>query len=109
MVRNSRLVYSTESGRIHPQDEARIPVVSAADGMVRIRRETKGRKGKDVTTVSGIPVDPDELKVIARSLKKLCGSGGSLKHGVIEIQGDHRNRIKAELEKQGYSAKFVGG
>ena len=109
MGRNSKLVYSTESGRIHLQDEARVPVVPAVDGIVRIRRETKGRKGKGVTTVSGIPVNPDELKVIAKSLKKLCGSGGSLKHGVIEIQGDHRDRVKGELEKQGYTVKLAGG
>jgi translation initiation factor 1 len=109
MGRNSRLVYSTETGRIQPQDEARVPVVPAVDGIVRIRRETKGRKGKGVTTVYGIPVNPSELKVIAKSLKKLCGSGGSLKHGVIEIQGDHRDRVMAELEKQGYSVKLAGG
>ncbi len=109
MGRNSKLVYSTESGRIHLQDEARVPVVPAVDGIVRIRRETKGRKGKGVTTVSGIPVDPDKLKFIAKSLKKLCGSGGSLKYGVIEIQGDHRDRVKGELEKQGYTVKLAGG
>ena len=105
---NSRLVYSTKTGRVKaPQaDQSQAP---AADGIVRIRRETKGRKGKGVTTISGLPLSVEELKNLSTELKKLCGSGGSVKEWVIEIQGDHRDQLKAALEKKGYTVKFAGG
>ncbi|MFO1388557.1 stress response translation initiation inhibitor YciH [Cellvibrio sp.] len=104
---NSRLVYSTDGGRIKEQKQpAAIP---QGDGIVRIRRETAGRNGKGVTTVTGIPADEAELKAIAKDLKQTCGVGGSVKEGVIEIQGDQREKIKAALEKRGFTVKFAGG
>ena len=107
MSRDSQLVYSTETGRIKPQDKQ--PKLTQSDGIVRIRRETKGRKGKGVTTLSGIDLDPSELKQLAKQLKQLCSTGGSIKNGVIEIQGDHRDRLKAELEKRHFTVKLAGG
>ena len=77
--------------------------------MIRIQRETKGRKGKTVSTVSGFDLDDDELKRLATQLKRKCGTGGSVKDGIIIIQGDHRNTLLAELKKQGYIAILAGG
>ena len=76
---------------------------------MRIRRETKGRKGKGVTTVSGIELPEAELKALAKQLKQKCSTGGTVKSGVIEIQGDHRDLLKAELEKRGHQVKLAGG
>lgn len=114
------LVYSTEHGDICP--ECRAPLaecrcealadeqrLAGLDGIVRIRRETSGRKGKGVTTISGVPLPEVELKALAKALKKRCGTGGSLKQGVIEIQGDHRDLLKAELESRGFKVKLAGG
>lgn len=105
--KNSRLVYSTETGRV--KEEKPTKAIPTGDGIVRIRRETAGRNGKGVTTVTGIPVDEAELKNIAKALKQTCGVGGSVKDGVIEIQGDQRDKLKAELEKRGYTVKLAGG
>ena len=105
--KNSHLVYSTDTGRI--KEEKSTKVIPAGDGIVRIRRETAGRNGKGVTTISGIPVDENELKNIAKALKQICGVGGSVKDGVIEIQGDQREKIKVDLEKRGYTVKLAGG
>lgn len=105
--KNSRLVYSTEIGRI--KEEKTTAEIPKGDGIVRIRRETAGRNGKGVTTISGIPVDETELKNIAKALKQTCGVGGSVKDGVIEIQGDQREKIKADLEKRGFTVKLAGG
>ncbi|RYY76626.1 MAG: stress response translation initiation inhibitor YciH [Gammaproteobacteria bacterium] len=105
--KNSRLVYSTDTGRI--KEEKNAPAIPAGDGIVRIRRETAGRNGKGVTTITGIPVDETELKNIAKALKQTCGVGGSVKDGVIEIQGDQREKIKADLEKRGFTVKLAGG
>ena len=77
--------------------------------MVRLRRETKGRGGKAVTVISGIPLDPAALKSLTKELKKRCGVGGSSKDGSIEIQGDQRDTLKQELEKRGYRVKLAGG
>lgn len=79
------------------------------DEIVRIRRETKGRGGKCVSIITGLKHNPDMLQKIAKELKQKCGSGGTLKAGAIEIQGDHRAKIKEELEKQGYLVKLAGG
>lgn len=105
--KNSRLVYSTETGRI--KDEKLAPSTPQGDGIVRIRRETAGRNGKGVTTISGVPLDDTRLKDLAKSLKVLCGTGGSVKDSVIEIQGDQRDKLKAELEKRGFTVKLAGG
>jgi translation initiation factor 1 len=76
---------------------------------VRVGRETAGRAGKGVTVISGLPLAAPDLEELAGRLKKLCGAGGAVKDGVIEIQGDHRERLVAELERLGYDAKRSGG
>lgn len=105
--KNSRLVYSTDTGRI--KEEKATSPNPKGDGIVRIRRETAGRNGKGVTTITGIPMDETQLKDLAKALKVSCGVGGSVKDGIIEIQGDQRDKIKAELEKRGYTVKLAGG
>lgn len=105
--KNSRLVYSTETGRI--KEEKPAATIPQGDGIVRIRRETAGRNGKGVTTVTGVPLDEVKLKDLAKALKVLCGVGGAVKDGVIEIQGDQREKLKAELEKRGFTVKLAGG
>jgi len=77
--------------------------------MVRVSRETRGRKGKGVTVISGIPLDEKALKEVARELKAKCGAGGSIKDGVIEIQGDHRDKLMQALRERGWTVKRVGG
>jgi translation initiation factor 1 len=110
------LVYSTGHGQMCPQ--CRRPAYECAcrraqapvgDGNVRVGRETKGRKGSGVTVVTGVPLGGAELEALASQLKRKCGSGGTVKDGVIEIQGDHRDAVVAELLKQGYKAKRAGG
>jgi translation initiation factor 1 len=76
---------------------------------VRIERSTKGRKGKGVTVITGIPLDTGQLKQVAKTLKQKCGSGGTVKSGTIEIQGDHRDVLMAELKAMGYTVKRAGG
>ncbi|EOZ7524779.1 stress response translation initiation inhibitor YciH [Enterobacter quasiroggenkampii] len=104
---NSRLVYSTDSGRI---DEPKAKVERPkGDGIIRIQRQTSGRKGKGVCLISGIDLDDAELTKLAAELKKKCGSGGAVKDGVIEIQGDKRDLIKSLLEAKGMKVKLAGG
>ena len=79
------------------------------DGIVRVQREVKGHRGKTVTSISGIPADDNALRELAAELKRRCGTGGSVKNGVILIQGDHRAILEAELEKRGYIVKQAGG
>lgn len=104
---NSRLVYSTDGGMIKESAPAQHASPFPADGVVRLRRETKGRKGAGVISIHGVPAD--QQKALATLLKKKCGTGGGLKEGIIEIQGDKRDLIKAELEKAGFQVKLVGG
>ena len=119
---NTRLVYSTESGRIcsscgHPTTKCTCKKKKTAkkqstypnDGIVRIRREVKGRKGKTVTAIFDVPLDDKKLKQFAKTLKRLCGTGGTVKNGVIIIQGDHREILLDQIEKQGYTVKLAGG
>ncbi len=111
------MVYSTERGLVCPT--CRLPMAGcrcgkkepapAGDGIVRVRRETKGRGGKTVTTVSGVPLGGEALRSLASDLKRRCGTGGTVKEGVIEIQGDHREGIVAELSGRGFTAKLAGG
>ena len=120
-MKNSRLVYSTETGSIcrlcqRPVSKcvcrkikSRSQIKIIMDGIIRVQREVKGRKGKTVTTVAGFQVDDDELKLVAAQLKRKCGTGGSVKDGIIIIQGDHRDALLSELKKQGYTAKIAGG
>ncbi|WED29279.1 stress response translation initiation inhibitor YciH [Vibrio sp. DW001] len=101
------LVYSTEIGRIKPEEQkVNRPT---GDGIVRIQKQTKGRKGKGVCIVTGLDFDDTALKLVAAELKKVCGCGGSVKDGTIEIQGDNREKIKAHLEKKGFTVKLAGG
>ncbi|WP_306586911.1 stress response translation initiation inhibitor YciH [Hafnia paralvei] len=105
--KNSRLVYSTDTGRI---DEEKIPVVRPkGDGIVRIQRQTSGRKGKGVCLITGLDIDDAELQKLAAELKKKCGCGGAVKEGVIEIQGDKRDLLKQLLEAKGHKVKLAGG
>jgi len=112
------LVYTTGQGRLCPgcgQAVARCRCRPAAtgsptgDGVVRVRRETSGRKGKGVTVIRGVPLAGAELAQLATDLKRLCGSGGTLKQGVIEIQGDHVDRLIDELKSRGWRVVRAGG
>jgi len=104
---NSRLVYSTETGRI---DEPKTQIARPkGDGIVRIQRQTSGRKGKGVCLITGIDADDETLEKLAAELKKKCGCGGSVKEGVIEIQGDKRDLLKSLLEAKGMKVKLAGG
>lgn len=102
---NTRLVYSSEGGR-QPEPAAAPPQGPAGDGVVRVGRTSSGRRGKTVTLVSGLPAA--DVAAVAKELKRLCGSGGSVKDGVVEIQGDQRARIIAHLEGR-YRVKATGG
>jgi translation initiation factor 1 len=121
---SSRIVYSTGQGRLCPEcgrpladcrckrskpAQAHLQVPAKGDGIVRVGRETKGRKGKGVTVITGVPLAGDALDGLATRLKKRCGSGGTVHEGVIEIQGDHRDAVVAELAKLGYAVKRSGG
>ncbi len=117
--RSGGLVYSTELGRTCPRcrrslgecrcEQRLAGKRPAGDGIVRVGRETKGRKGKGVTVVTGLSLADAELAGLAKRLKKRCGSGGTVKEGVIEIQGDHRDLIVQELEGMGYKVRRSGG
>lgn len=115
--RGSHAVYSTEAGRLCPQCHRAIVAcvcgtdrpAGAGDGVVRIRRESKGRGGKAVTVIEGIPEHPDKLKLICKQLKQRCGVGGALKGSQLEIQGDQRSTCKQQLETMGYRVKLSGG
>ncbi|KHK02870.1 translation initiation factor Sui1 [Desulfovibrio sp. TomC] len=110
-------VYSTDQGRLCPgcgqaRDHcacSRTALAKTGDGVVRIARQTKGRKGKGVCLVTGLPLAPEALEALARALKQRCGCGGTVKDGVIEIQGDNREVLADELKKRGYAVKLAGG
>jgi len=104
---NSTLVYTTDSGRIKQSSQA--SKITPSDGFAKVRRETKGRKGKGDVTISGLGLSSEELKKLASKLKKTCGSGGSVVDETIEIQGNKRDTIKLFLEKKGFKVKFIGG
>lgn len=115
---NSKLVYSTETGRVCPTCERQIKKCickkkqspeTKADGVVRIRREVKGRKGKTATVVYGFDLKDNELRTLAKDLKSRCGTGGSVKDGTILIQGDHREKVMEELKDRGFNVKLAGG
>lgn len=114
---NSRTVYTTTSGRIcpdcgRPLDQCTCKKGSArpaGDGVVRVGLEKKGRGGKTVSVITGLSGSEDALRELASELKRRCGSGGTLKDGVIEIQGDHRDTLVEILKTRGLTVKRVGG
>jgi translation initiation factor 1 len=111
------LVYSTDSGRMCPQCRqpmaacacGKAPARPAGDGIVRVGRETKGRGGKAVTLVRGLPLDDAALAALGKRLRSACGAGGTQKDGVIEVQGDHADRLVALLQAEGWGVKRAGG
>jgi len=111
------LVYSTDSGRMCPQCRrpmaacacGKTPARPAGDGIVRVGRETKGRGGKAVTLVRGLPLDDAALAALGKRLRSACGAGGTQKEGVIEVQGDHVERLLALLQAEGWRVKRAGG
>ena len=104
----AKLVYSTETGRVGKQKTEEEPT-TVSDGIVRICREVKGRGGKTVTTVSGVPGSNQALKELATRLKRQCGTGGTVKDRIIIIQGDHRETLLKYFKENGYQAKLAGG
>ena len=116
---NGGLVYSTEAGRMCPVcrqpiaqcqcRKAAVASAAATDGVVRLFFETKGRGGKGVTVIRGLGLDEAALAALGKQLKTACGVGGTAKDGVIELQGDHRERVMALLKAQGRVVKRAGG
>ena len=104
----SDLVWSSDGGD-RRRDRTSQPRRPSGGGRVKVRRETAGRRGKAVTTISGVPVDDSGLRELAGRLKKRCGVGGSAKDGVIELQGDHRDVVMEVLRAEGYDAVLAGG
>jgi len=118
-----RLVYSTDGGRVStcpvcgkPYKQCRCEERMSSqmpnkktDGIVRVMRDRKGRGGKTVTVIDGVMGSEAELTTLAQQLKKLCGSGGTIKDGNIEIQGDHCDKVMAKLTELGYKVKRAGG
>ncbi len=117
MQNEHRTVYSSEWGKMCPRCGKPIAQCickkaaprPAGDGIVRVSRSSKGRAGKTVTLVSGVPLDDDGLRTLLGDLKRQCGAGGALKDGIIEIQGDHRAAVVEALKKQKYTVKLAGG
>ncbi len=117
MSKNSRLVYSTDEGRVCADcSKAKTACICrqpstlpTGDGIIRIQRETKGRKGKGVSLITGLQLDDKQLRTLAKQLKKRCGCGGTVKAGIIEIQGDYRELLRESLEKMGHKVKIAGG
>jgi len=114
----STFVYSTEVGRICPGCRQAVAQCAcrtmtnagvAGDGSVRVSRQSKGRGGKTVTLVKGLALDAAALAALAKQLRTACGAGGTVKDGVLEVQGDHCDTILAALKKHGYNAKQAGG
>ena len=118
-MRNTGLVYSSDHGRHCPDCGQPLAQCSCGtkkkqagppkDGVVRVGRVTKGRKGKGVTVISGVPLGAGELGDLAKKLKAKCGAGGTVKQGVMEIQGDHRDTVVGFLQEAGFTVKRAGG
>ena len=105
----ARRVYSSDDGDLRRARPQQVRDHREAGGRVKVRREPAGRRGKAVTTVTGVPVSDEELKALAGRLKQRCGVGGSSKDGVIELQGDHRDTVVEVLRKEGYDVVLAGG
>lgn len=109
MKRDSRVVYSTTDGDLRKARDPGLEERRSDGDRVTVRREVAGRRGRAATTISGVPVDDAGLKQLAGKLKKRCGVGGSVKNGVIEIQGDHRETVLEILKAEGYTPIRAGG
>ncbi|MDX8396181.1 MAG: translation initiation factor [Mariprofundaceae bacterium] len=123
MNNDKRLVYSTEHGQLdktmskpagkkkrNKKNASTTPAITNPNKQgIRIRRESKGRGGKNVSVIDGLALDEKELKILLKKLKAKLGSGGAVKAGCLEIQGDHREKIQLLLEKEGYNSKLAGG
>jgi translation initiation factor 1 len=107
--RDAKVVWSSDDGDLRRARDPALVARQAAGGRVKVRRETAGRRGKAVTTVSGVPLDDAALRELAGRLKKRCGVGGSAKDGVIELQGDHRDVVVEVLRAGGYDVVLAGG
>jgi translation initiation factor 1 len=107
--RDARPVWSSTDGDLRKARDPALKARMAAGGRVKVRRETSGRRGKAVTTVADVPLDDAGLRALAGRLKKRCGVGGSVKAGVIELQGDHRDTVIEVLRADGYDAVLAGG
>jgi translation initiation factor 1 len=107
--RDARVVWSSTDGDLRKARDPKLKARIAAGGRVRVRRETSGRRGKAVTTVSDVPLDDDGLRELAGRLKKRCGVGGTVKDGVVELQGDHRDAVVDLLRTDGYDVVLAGG
>jgi len=107
-MRDRRVVWSSDDGDLRRAREPG-PSQASAGGRVKVRREVAGRRGKAVTTISGVPLDDAGLRELAGRLKKRCGVGGSAKGGVIELQGDHRDVVVEVLRAEGYDVVMAGG
>jgi translation initiation factor 1 len=103
------VVMRSDPSRSRGTARASTPSPPPSGGKVRVGREVSGRGGKGVSVISGLPLGAEELEALATRLKKLCGAGGAVKDGMIEIQGEHRDRLVAELQKLGFDAKRSGG
>lgn len=108
-MQNSKLVYSTDGGKVEQPKQTENTRSVNQDGVARIQRETKGRKGKGVSIITGLNQSADELKVLCTVLKKKCGCGGAVKTGTIELQTDARDKIQQLLLQQGIKSKVAGG
>lgn len=107
--RDAKVVWSSSDGDLRRAPDPQLKARLTGTGRVKVRRETAGRRGKAVTTVSNVPLDDDGLRELAGRLKKRCGVGGSAKDGVIELQGDHRDTVVQELRACGYDVVLAGG
>lgn len=107
--RHSNVVWSTTDGDLRKARDPRLRELRANPGPVTVRRETTGRRGKAVTTISNVPLDDDALRGLAGRLKKRCGVGGAVKNGAIELQGDHRTVVVELLRADGYRVVLAGG
>ena len=107
--RDAKVVWSSSDGDLRKARDPQLKARLQDGGRVKVRRETSGRRGKAVTTVSGVPLGDDGLRELAGRLKKRCGVGGSVKDGIIELQGDHRDTVVEVLEADGYDVVLAGG
>jgi translation initiation factor 1 len=111
MAEKSRTVWSSEDGDLRgkPEQKQRVVSLPPQQQTIYLHRDSKGRRGKAVTLVKGLVLSEDDLRELGRQLKQLAGSGGTVKEGVIEIQGEHREKLAEELRRLGYKVKIAGG